>query len=649
MKRTLKSLVCVLIIATVISLQANVSASFSGLSNLQGINTGGCILDDENTIQKYLIEDNNKAIKSTANSLPSFYDMTNEFPTPGNQGIQGSCTAWAVGYALKSYQEHLDHNWKADVPERQFSPAYIYNQLVDNIDEGTSIIEVANLVINQGVCTLNDMPYNQYSCANKPTTAQRAAAAKFKGARLGVIATLDQMKEYLAVKRTGIVISIPSFDDLHDLSPSNPIYDVGGAINSNTTYHAICLIGYDDSKQAFKFINSWGTDWGLNGYGYISYNFWKNYSKYGYVITDTITQVGDWVLGAVSGDFNGDNKTDVASVVDMKTWNMQLQVQLSDGESFQDPKVWFEESGYSGSKISNRITSGDFNGDGKDDIALMYRYDLENGRNRMGIFVYTSTGTKFEGKRWFYDDFYTADNVHGFLAGDVNGDGKDDIVVLYDNGIHDGRNRMTLHVFASNGTTFNSRDHWFVDNWFTSSKVYGFSVGDYTGDGKDDVAVLYDSGDINGEAQSNFYVYPSTGSSFLERQTWLTEISYFAPHVNMRMVSGDFNGDGLDDLAVMYDNGAANGNRLMTLQIVCSNKNRFDNYRIGFRDYNDSFTCDFVRNCMVGDYNGDGFLDISCLYQSSVSELKFLNFLGNQLSFSKWRKWCPAVLIKWQF
>ena len=40
--------------------------------------------------------------------------------------------------------------------------------------------------------------------------------------------------------------------------------------------HALACVGFDDSKGCFIFRNSWGTNWGLNGYGYISYNYLTN-------------------------------------------------------------------------------------------------------------------------------------------------------------------------------------------------------------------------------------------------------------------------------------------------------------------------------------------------------------------------------------
>ena len=40
--------------------------------------------------------------------------------------------------------------------------------------------------------------------------------------------------------------------------------------------HAVCCVGYDDMKQHFIVLNSWGTEWGDRGYCYIPYQFIVN-------------------------------------------------------------------------------------------------------------------------------------------------------------------------------------------------------------------------------------------------------------------------------------------------------------------------------------------------------------------------------------
>jgi C1A family cysteine protease len=41
-------------------------------------------------------------------------------------------------------------------------------------------------------------------------------------------------------------------------------------------YHAVLLIGYDDTSRTFKFQNSWGVNWGDKGYGYFPYDYILN-------------------------------------------------------------------------------------------------------------------------------------------------------------------------------------------------------------------------------------------------------------------------------------------------------------------------------------------------------------------------------------
>ena len=37
--------------------------------------------------------------------------------------------------------------------------------------------------------------------------------------------------------------------------------------------HAVMCVGYDDKKESFIILNSWGTNWGDNGYFYMPYKF----------------------------------------------------------------------------------------------------------------------------------------------------------------------------------------------------------------------------------------------------------------------------------------------------------------------------------------------------------------------------------------
>ena len=44
----------------------------------------------------------------------------------------------------------------------------------------------------------------------------------------------------------------------------------------------MCVIGYDDNKQAVQIMNSWGPEWGNNGVAWVSYRDFQHFTKEAY-------------------------------------------------------------------------------------------------------------------------------------------------------------------------------------------------------------------------------------------------------------------------------------------------------------------------------------------------------------------------------
>lgn len=259
----------------------------------------GCLPISEEVINAHL--DRSPVMYS---ALPNAVDNTDIFPPPGNQGQQGSCSAWAVGYALKSGQEIKNRGWSRTATSHLFSPAYIFNQIPNN-EDGIGIDMALDVVCITGICSLNYFPYNENDGSTQPGEIQMAAARLYKTSNWKVIQGINKIKSYIA-QGEGVVIGIMVNNDFNYLNSANSIYDNKYPITEN--YHAICLIGYDNSKNAFKFINSWGTGWQLGGYGWISYDLVNdsdvnlNGAGIGYVLE--YSQYDDYVLGDVTGDSN---------------------------------------------------------------------------------------------------------------------------------------------------------------------------------------------------------------------------------------------------------------------------------------------------------------------------------------------------------
>ena len=86
-------------------------------------------------------------------------------PPVGNQGQQGSCTAWAIGYYQKTHYEYLEHHWNDSTTSHEFSPAFIYNQIDGGADYGLGLLR----------CLLADCrPGLRYAWPTAPTTITTA-------------------------------------------------------------------------------------------------------------------------------------------------------------------------------------------------------------------------------------------------------------------------------------------------------------------------------------------------------------------------------------------------------------------------------------------------------------------------------------------
>ena len=190
--------------------------------------------------------------------LPKSFDLSDKMPPVGNQGSQNSCVAWAIAYAMKSYQEKVEIG-----QELLFSPSYIYNQINNGMNAPTYVTDALNMLSEQGVCPMNDMPYVESDFTSKPSEAAKADAKKFRIDfwRQVNVTDLKEVKAQLSAGYPVIIGADVSQDFVNDGFAQKASYiwkDAGTSAGG----HCMLLVGYDDDKKAFKLMNSWGADWG---------------------------------------------------------------------------------------------------------------------------------------------------------------------------------------------------------------------------------------------------------------------------------------------------------------------------------------------------------------------------------------------------
>jgi Papain family cysteine protease len=219
--------------------------------------------------------------------LPENVDLSISFPTPGDQGQQSSCTAWASAY-LKTYQEVVETGQDPD--DVFFSPAFIYNQIkASSCDLGSDIVDALNLLSEQGDVGNNIFAYDPNDCDKQPTETMKELAEPFRIASWRRANTRDatEIKRHIA-NATPVLIAFETDSAFFDLSTEvykNPPSDDAGL-------HAMIVVAYDDTKNAFKVINSWGTSWGESGFGWIDYDTFIEKTPYGFVAQDLKSDTG---------------------------------------------------------------------------------------------------------------------------------------------------------------------------------------------------------------------------------------------------------------------------------------------------------------------------------------------------------------------
>ncbi len=213
--------------------------------------------------------------------LATSVDLSAQMPPIGNQGQQGSCVAWSIGYYDKTHAEWVEHRWNDSTTNHQISPAFIYNQINGGRDGGAYMSDAQKLICEQGSCMLSDFPYNQSNYTTWPSESAYAHGIWYRGQSYSALsvttdAGINSVKNLLAGGQT-CVLGINVYSNFDNIQNYNYTYTVHDKYGTNRGGHAVCIVGYNDTmtthdgKGAFKLANSWGTSWGKAGYWWMSY------------------------------------------------------------------------------------------------------------------------------------------------------------------------------------------------------------------------------------------------------------------------------------------------------------------------------------------------------------------------------------------
>lgn len=215
-----------------------------------------------------------EAPRTLLRKLPLKVNLKSGCPPVYNQGDMNSCTAHAIGAA---FQFGLRKQKQTDsfMPSRLF--IYYNERVMENSiqsDGGAMIRNGIKSVNKQGVCPENMWPYNFSFFATRPSNSCYTEALHHQVLSYHrVPRTLIQMKSCLA-EGFPFVFGFTVFESFHSElvkrtgkqnMPTKKEKDKGG--------HAVLAVGYEEKSKRFIVRNSYGKEWGKEGYFTMPYEY----------------------------------------------------------------------------------------------------------------------------------------------------------------------------------------------------------------------------------------------------------------------------------------------------------------------------------------------------------------------------------------
>jgi C1A family cysteine protease len=251
----------------------------------------------------YLPEEDIQAYTNAA-TLPSLVNnsLLPSFPPIGNQGNLNSCVAWASTYYLGSHELGLLNGSNNKTGNLGIlSPKWTYNLLNGGNDTGLYFTDPFPLLNFNGAPSISNLPYNgSYKDWDLNATDWIAAlSARMSNAQWinGINASAGQLLLKQALNNGHIYMFGTYIDSwvftriVNNGTPGADNSSVGQLaatyMNGKSGSHAMTIVGYNDNlwidvngnskvdpgeTGAFLVANQWGTNWGNQGYVWVSYD-----------------------------------------------------------------------------------------------------------------------------------------------------------------------------------------------------------------------------------------------------------------------------------------------------------------------------------------------------------------------------------------
>lgn len=225
-----------------------------------------------------------RLLRSTAKKVPASVDLRVWCSPIEDQGELGSCTANA-GVALFEYFEQRAFGKHLDA-SRLFLYKVTRNLMGAKGDTGAELRDTMKAMVLFGIPPEKYWAYKIFRYEEEPTSFCYAFAQSYQAVkyyRLDPPGTtpakaLSEIKKSLAAQLP-VMFGFSVYSSLPGVGDGKGEIPYPGPGDKMEGGHAIVAVGYDDGKKigkekgAFLIRNSWGTEWGDKGYGWLPYTY----------------------------------------------------------------------------------------------------------------------------------------------------------------------------------------------------------------------------------------------------------------------------------------------------------------------------------------------------------------------------------------
>jgi C1A family cysteine protease len=215
-----------------------------------------------------------KAPPALLKALPPRIDLREQMPVVVDQGNLGSCTANATSGQIWHLELQQGHKPLIE-PARLF--IYYNSRVLEGTvkeDSGATIRDSIKSVVKWGFAAEEVWPYDIAKFTRKPPKKVYNSALKERIAKYARVAqTAAQIKARLAENHT-----VNFGFSVYESFETDEVFETGIVVMPGNDEallggHAVLIVGYDDEKEWYIVRNSWGLDWGDEGYFYMPYDY----------------------------------------------------------------------------------------------------------------------------------------------------------------------------------------------------------------------------------------------------------------------------------------------------------------------------------------------------------------------------------------